>query len=67
MQPYLVYGLTSTLGAMGELAGHERRGALGSTGACLVQCCVWLADGSQQLSCVLSGNAGGAGFSHVRL
>ena len=29
MQPYLVYGLTSTLGAMGELAGHERRGALG--------------------------------------
>lgn len=29
MQPYLVFGLTATLGAMGELAGHERRGALG--------------------------------------
>lgn len=28
MQPYLVFGLTATLGAMGELAGHERRGAL---------------------------------------
>ena len=28
MQPYLVFGLTAALGAMGELAGHERRGAL---------------------------------------
>lgn len=28
MQPLLVFGLTASLGAMGELAGHERRGAL---------------------------------------
>lgn len=28
MQPFLVFGLTASLGAMGELAGHERRGAL---------------------------------------
>ncbi|WP_287182645.1 type I-E CRISPR-associated protein Cas5/CasD [Rhodovulum sp.] len=28
MQPYLVFSLTATLGAMGELAGHERRGSL---------------------------------------
>jgi CRISPR system Cascade subunit CasD len=27
MQPYLVFGLSATLGAMGELAGHERRGS----------------------------------------
>lgn len=28
MQPYLIFGLTAALGAMGELAGHERRGTL---------------------------------------
>ncbi|MDD7970604.1 type I-E CRISPR-associated protein Cas5/CasD [Roseinatronobacter alkalisoli] len=28
MQSYLVFGLTASLGAMGELAGHERRGSL---------------------------------------
>lgn len=28
MQPYLVFGLSATLGSMGELAGHERRGSL---------------------------------------
>lgn len=28
MQPFLILGLTASLGAMGELAGHERRGAL---------------------------------------
>ena len=28
MQPFLVFGLTASLGAMGELAGHERRGTL---------------------------------------
>lgn len=28
MQPFLIFGLTAGLGAMGELAGHERRGAL---------------------------------------
>jgi len=28
MQPFVVFGLTASLGAMGELAGHERRGAL---------------------------------------
>lgn len=28
MRPFLVFGLTASLGAMGELAGHERRGAL---------------------------------------
>ena len=28
MQPYLVFTLSATLAAMGELAGHERRGAL---------------------------------------
>lgn len=28
MQPFLVFGLTGSLGAMGELAGHERRGSL---------------------------------------
>ncbi|MTH95098.1 type I-E CRISPR-associated protein Cas5/CasD [Roseibium sp. RKSG952] len=28
MRPYLVFSLTATLGAMGELAGHERRGSL---------------------------------------
>ncbi|MFN4129524.1 MAG: type I-E CRISPR-associated protein Cas5/CasD [Paracoccaceae bacterium] len=28
MQPYLVFGLTASLGAMGELAGHERRGSM---------------------------------------
>lgn len=28
MQPYLIFGLTASLGAMGELAGHERRGTL---------------------------------------
>ncbi|MBK1634166.1 type I-E CRISPR-associated protein Cas5/CasD [Rhodovulum adriaticum] len=28
MRPYLVFGLTATLGSMGELAGHERRGSL---------------------------------------
>lgn len=28
MQPFLIFGLTASLGAMGELAGHERRGAL---------------------------------------
>lgn len=28
MQPVLIFGLTASLGATGELAGHERRGAL---------------------------------------
>lgn len=28
MQPFLIFSLTASLGAMGELAGHERRGAL---------------------------------------
>lgn len=28
MQDFLVFGLTASLGAMGELAGHERRGGL---------------------------------------
>lgn len=28
MQPFLIFGLTATLGAFGELAGHERRGSL---------------------------------------
>ncbi|MDE7548356.1 type I-E CRISPR-associated protein Cas5/CasD [Acetobacter fabarum] len=28
MRPFLVFGLTASLGAMGELAGHERRGSL---------------------------------------
>lgn len=28
MQPFLVFSLSATLGAMGELAGHERRGSL---------------------------------------
>lgn len=28
MQPFLIFGLTASLGAMGELAGHERRGGL---------------------------------------
>ncbi len=28
MQPYLVFSLTASIGAMGELAGHERRGSL---------------------------------------
>ncbi|MFT3691461.1 type I-E CRISPR-associated protein Cas5/CasD [Paenirhodobacter sp.] len=28
MQRFLIFGLTASLGAMGELAGHERRGAL---------------------------------------
>lgn len=28
MQPYLVFTLAASLGAMGELAGHERRGSL---------------------------------------
>ncbi|MBC6442683.1 MAG: type I-E CRISPR-associated protein Cas5/CasD [Rhodobacteraceae bacterium] len=28
MQSYLIFTLTSSLGAMGELAGHERRGSL---------------------------------------
>ena len=28
MQPFLIFCLTANLGAMGELAGHERRGAL---------------------------------------
>lgn len=28
MQEFLVFGLTASLGAMGELAGHERRGGL---------------------------------------
>jgi CRISPR system Cascade subunit CasD len=28
MQSYLVFGLTASLGAMGELAGHERRGSM---------------------------------------
>lgn len=28
MQPFLVFSLTASLGAMGELAGHERRGTL---------------------------------------
>lgn len=28
MQPYLVFTLAATLGAMGDLAGHERRGSL---------------------------------------
>ncbi|MCQ9156515.1 type I-E CRISPR-associated protein Cas5/CasD [Acidomonas methanolica] len=28
MQPFLVFGLTASLGAMGECAGHERRGSL---------------------------------------
>lgn len=28
MQPYLIFGLTASLGAMGELAGHERRGSM---------------------------------------
>ncbi|AHJ63204.1 Hypothetical protein GbCGDNIH3_1377 [Granulibacter bethesdensis] len=27
-QPFLVFGLTASLGSMGELAGHERRGSL---------------------------------------
>lgn len=28
MQPFVIFGLTASLGAMGELAGHERRGAM---------------------------------------
>ena len=28
MQPYLIFGLTASIGAMGELAGHERRGSM---------------------------------------
>lgn len=28
MQTFLIFGLSANLGAMGELAGHERRGAL---------------------------------------
>lgn len=28
MQAYLIFGLTASLGAMGELAGHERRGSM---------------------------------------
>lgn len=28
MQPFLIFGLTANLGAMGELAAHERRGGL---------------------------------------
>lgn len=28
MQRFVIFGLTASLGAMGELAGHERRGAL---------------------------------------
>ena len=28
MQPFLIFGLTASLGATGELAGHERRGTL---------------------------------------
>ncbi len=28
MQDFLIFGLTASLGAMGELAGHERRGSL---------------------------------------
>lgn len=28
MRPYLIFSLTASLGAMGELAGHERRGSL---------------------------------------
>lgn len=28
MQDFLIFGLTASLGAMGELAGHERRGGL---------------------------------------
>jgi CRISPR system Cascade subunit CasD len=28
MRPYLIFSLTAALGAMGELAGHERRGSL---------------------------------------
>lgn len=28
MQPWLIFSLTASLGAMGELAGHERRGSL---------------------------------------
>lgn len=28
MKPFLVFGLSASLGAMGELAGHERRGGL---------------------------------------
>ncbi|MGO4909818.1 type I-E CRISPR-associated protein Cas5/CasD [Pseudorhodobacter sp. W20_MBD10_FR17] len=32
MQPHLVFTLTASLGATGELAGHERRGSLGWPG-----------------------------------
>ncbi|MBC7155578.1 MAG: type I-E CRISPR-associated protein Cas5/CasD [Rhodobacteraceae bacterium] len=32
MQPYLVFTLSATLGAMGDLAGHERRGSWGWPG-----------------------------------
>lgn len=32
MQPYLVFTLAANLAAMGELAGHERRGSLGWPG-----------------------------------
>lgn len=28
MQPFLIFGLSASLAAMGELAGHERRGSL---------------------------------------
>ncbi|MFU8864917.1 MAG: type I-E CRISPR-associated protein Cas5/CasD [Rhodobacterales bacterium] len=28
MQPFLIFGLTASLGAIGELAGHERRGSM---------------------------------------
>nr|WP_287259949.1 type I-E CRISPR-associated protein Cas5/CasD [Thioclava sp.] len=28
MQPFLIFGMTASLAAMGELAGHERRGSL---------------------------------------
>lgn len=28
MQPFLIFSLTASLGSMGELAGHERRGTL---------------------------------------
>lgn len=28
MQPFLVFGLAASIGSMGELAGHERRGSL---------------------------------------
>jgi CRISPR system Cascade subunit CasD len=37
MQPYLVFTLSATLGAMGDLAGHERRGSWAWPGRSAIQ------------------------------